>query len=294
MQQRVCIIVLNYNNFEDTIECLESLTKINYENKKIVLVDNGSDERVFKTIHEEVSRRFPNVEILRLKRNLGYAGGNNAAIRKYLDYFDYIFLVNNDLIIESDALDLMVNEMEKDERIAACQPVVYYYGSDKIWSCGTKMLFGYPTLYMKGKRAEIKKSFEPPFGLVGCAMLIRSSALKDVGLFDEDLYLMHEETDWCIRAKKKGYRLLVTRVRAYHKISRTIGLFSKAYLYYAGRNWLIVARKNSLKIFFYALITEPLRIFYYLTKAQVNVLIYIKGLIDGLRGVRGEGNFCCD
>jgi len=288
----VCIIVLNYNNFDDTLECLESLSGLRYRSKKIVLVDNGSDKEVFRQLQEEVSRKFPEVEILRLEKNLGYAGGNNEAIREYCN-FKYIFLVNNDLQLDSDALDLMVDEMEKDEKIAACQPVIYYYGSDRIWSCGTRIFLGYPRLYMKGKRAEIKESFEPPFGLVGCAMLIRISALRDVGFFDENLFLMHEETDWCIRAKKKGYRLLVTRARAYHKVSRTIGLFSRTYLYYTARNWLIVARKHGMKMFLYAVITEPLRIFYYLIKARRNVIFYIKGLLDALRGVRGESNIRC-
>lgn len=289
--KRVCIIVLNYNNIQDTLECLESLEKLSYNEKKIVLFDNGSDREIFRKIQEEVLKRFPRVEILRSERNLGYAAGNNAVIKRHLD-FDYVFLVNNDVVLESDTLEAMVKEMERDERIAACQPVIYYYGSDKIWSCGTKIFLGYPMLYMKGKRIKIRDSFEPPFGLVGCAMLIRTAALKDVGFFDENLYLMHEETDWCIRARKKGYRFLVVNVKAYHKVSRTIGLFSEKYLYYTARNWLIVAKKCGLGMFMYAILTEPLRILYYMIKSRKNVAFYLKGLIDALSGVKGEGNVC--
>jgi len=286
MKPIVCVIVLNYNNLDDTLECLESLQNLEYENYRILLVDNGSNEEIYNGIR----KKYPYIECMRLGHNAGYAGGNNAGILKVLDKADYIFIVNNDVVVEKNVLNAMVEEMENDERIAACQPVVKYYGSEKIWSCGTEMFFGYPRLYLKNKLCKIVGSFEPPFGLAGCAILFRTSALKDVGLFDESLFLMHEETDWCIRARKKGYRFLVCNSYVYHKVSKTIGLFSKEYLYYTARNWLIVARKAGFKMFFYALITEPLRIMYYLVrlKEKRNIVYYLKGLRDGILSVRGR------
>ncbi len=270
---KVYIIVLNYNNVEDTIECLNSLTNLDFDDYKILLIDNGSDKEVFLTLR----KKYPEIEFLRLSRNYGYALGNNLGIERVLNKAEYVFIVNNDVVVESDVLRRMVECMKKNSTVVACQPIVKYYGSDTIWSAGTQLFFGYPRLYLKNKSCKIDGDFDAPFGLVGCAMLIRTLALRDIGLFDESLYMMHEETDWCIRAKKKGYRLVVvcnTQVR--HKISRTIGLFSREYLYYIARNWLIVARKAGFKMFLYALITEPLRIIYYFAKLKGTVKNNIK------------------
>ncbi len=280
----VYAIVVNYNNIQDTTECIKSLLSQSYP-CKVLLVDNGSEVEVV----EKLRRAFPDVEVLRLAENLGYAGGCNAGIRRVIDRADYVFLVNNDVVVERDALDRMIEEMERDKRIAACQPVVKYYGEDVIWSAGTQLFLGYPRLYLKDKRCKVEP-FEPPFGLVGCAMLVRTSALKDIGLFDESLFMMHEETDWCIRAKKKGYKLLVCNAVAYHKVSRSIGLFSPDYLYYISRNWFVVARKAGIVMFLYALLTEPLRIAYYLlkTKKKRDIVHYLTGIAHGIAGVRGK------
>jgi len=283
---KVYIIVLNYNNTEDTIECLNSLMNLNFDDYKILLVDNGSDKEVFLTLR----KRYPRIEFLRLSRNYGYALGNNLGIERVLNEAEYVFIVNNDVVVESDVLRKMIECMEKNPAVVACQPIVKYYGSDIIWSAGTQLFFGYPRLYLKNRNCKIDFNFEPPFGLVGCAMLIRVSALRDIGLLDKSLFMMHEETDWCIRAKKKGYRFLVCNSYVYHKVSKTIGLLSKEYLYYVARNWLIVAKKAGFKMFLYALITEPLRILYYFLKLKEKwkIVYYLKGLRDGILGVGGR------
>ncbi len=282
----VYIIVLNYNNLKDTVETLESLEKLDYENFKVIVVDNASE----KWILEEIKKRFK-VEFIENQENLGYAGGNNVGIKKALsDGAEYVFVLNNDVIVERDVLKKMVKEMIKFKECAACQPLVKYHGRNVIWSAGTKIFLGYPRLYLKGKR-EAKGVFEPPFGLAGCAILFRAKALKEVGLFNEKLFLMHEETEWCIRAKKIGYKfLIVADAIVYHKVSATLGFLSEKYLYYVSRNWLIVARKLGNSFFVYSVVTEFLiRLPYYflllLKKGKPHLIsYYIKGVFDGLCG----------
>lgn len=280
----VYIIVLNFNNLKDTIETLESLERIHYRNFKVLVVDNGSE----KWVIEEIRKRFK-FELIENGVNLGYAGGNNVGIRRALEEkADYILILNNDVVIERDALRKMIKVMEEDKSCCACQPLVKYYGKDLIWSAGTKMFLGYPRLYLKGKK-EVKGIFEPPFGISGCSILFRAEALRNVGLFDEKLFLMHEETDWCIRAKKKGYRFLViAEALAYHKVSATLGFLSQKYLYYVSRNWLIVARKLGKLFFIYSTITElTIRFPYYfvllLKRKKISLIrYYLKGFLDGL------------
>jgi hypothetical protein len=187
--------------------------------------------------------------------------------------------------------------MEQAPYCAACQPLVAYYeNQDRIWSAGTQLVLGYPRLFLKGTKLERDGIKQSPYGLVGCAILFRTSAIKKTGLFDESLFLLHEETDWCIRAKKKKYSLLVvTNAVVYHKISATIGLFSRMYLYYVGRNWLLVGKKNFHPLYYYYILATELlfRFPYYIWQLMKTgqlhlVKYYLKGIRDGIQGRSGE------
>jgi len=144
------------------------------------------------------------------------------------------------------------------------------------------------------KSAEGTK--KPPFGLVGCAILFRAEAFKDIGLFDESLFLLQEETDWCMRAMKKGFSLLVVSdAVVHHKVSETLGLYSKKYLYYIGRNWLLVGKRHRSRLGYgYILLTElftrtPYYIYQLAKRGQIGMIkYYYYGLMDGLQGISGE------
>ncbi|WOX56621.1 glycosyltransferase family 2 protein [Methanoculleus palmolei] len=290
----VYVIILNYNNLRDTIETIGSVQVMRYDNFKVLLVENSTDRAVIEAIRV----KFPGLEIMETGRNLGYAGGNNAGILHTMEQEpDYIFVLNNDLRVEPDILTTLVHELEFNRDCAACQPlVVYAENPEIIWSAGTEMYLGYPRLYLKNGSRALGHPSAPPFGLVGCALLFRVSALRDVGLFDESLFLMHEETDWCIRAKKKGYSLLVVpAARVQHKVSVTLGSLSAPYLYYVSRNWLLVARKHfKLSGYLYVLLTEVLvRFPYYcwllLCRGELRrIRSYLSGLKDGLLSISGE------
>lgn len=299
---RVCTIVLNYNNISDTVETLKSAGSLNYENNSLLLVENSAKKEVI----EKIRVQCPFLEIIENERNLGYAGGNNVGIRRAIECgAEYIFLLNNDVILEQDVLEKLVAAMEGAPECAACQPVVtYFHDRDKVWSAGTELYFGYPKLFQKNEKILNKKMLQdgvkkPPFGLVGCALLLRADALEKIGLFDESLFLMQEETDWCIRAVKMGFSLrVVSDAVVHHKVSETLGLFSKTYLYYVGRNWLLVGKRHyGLMTYGYILLTElAIRIPYYLYQLARNgrigmIKFYLYGLLDGLRGISGEKTF---
>lgn len=296
-QPKVCTIVLNYNNLSDTIETLQSALMLAYGNNDLLLVENSTQ----KEIPEKIRQLFPDLEIIENQRNLGYAGGNNAGIRAAMQRgAEYIFVINNDVAFPPDVLEKLVSAMQSDRTAAACQPLVTYYDDkDKIWSAGTRLFLGYPRLYCKGKRKHglgIKKT---PFGLVGCSLLFRAQSLMEIGLFDESLFLLQEETDWCMRAAKKGLNLLVVcDAVVHHKVSATLGQFSEKYLYYISRNWLLVAKRHSSRRdYAYILLTEIFtRIPYYLyqlaRKNQIAMMkYYYYGLKDGLQGIRGTRDF---
>jgi hypothetical protein len=293
----VYTIVLNYNNYSDTIETIKSVLSLEYGANSVLLVENSSDI----TVIQKIRRQFPNLTIIENKKNLGYAGGNNVGIQKAVaSGADYIFLLNNDVRLEKDVLNKCVSAMEKSPGCGACQPIIVTSeNAEKVWSAGTQLYFGYPRLFMKGAKLLRNGIIPSPFGLVGCAILFRRTALEQTGLFDESLFLLHEETDWCIRAKKKGYSLLIiSNAIVYHKISATIGMFSKIYLYYIGRNWLLVGKKNfSFFGYLYILVTEflirfPYYLYHVIKKGQIGMIkYYLKGIFDGMCGITGEAQF---
>lgn len=290
----VYTIILNYNNYFDTIETIDSVLSLEYDVNSVLLVENSSD----KTIIRKIRTQFPDLAIIENKKNLGYAGGNNIGIQKAIaSGADYIFLLNNDVSLEKDVLKKCVSAMEKSPGCGACQPIIVTFeDKERIWSAGTQLYFGYPRLFLKGTKLQKNGIKISPFGLVGCAILFRRAALQQTGLFDESLFLLHEETDWCIRAKQMNFSLLIiSNAKVYHKISTTIGMFSKIYLYYIGRNWLLVGKKNfSFFNYLYVLLTEFLiRFPYYLynvtRKGQIGMMkFYLKGIFDGILGISGE------
>jgi GT2 family glycosyltransferase len=291
---RVCTIILNFNNYTDTIETITSVLSLEYDANSILLVENSSDESIIRKIRTQ----FPDLAMIENKKNLGYAGGNNVGFQKAMESgADYIFLLNNDVKVEKDVLKKCISAMEKSPGCAACQPVIVTFeNEERIWSAGTQLYWGYPRLFLKGAKLQKDLIKPSPFGLVGCAILFRRSALEKTGLFDDSLFLLHEETDWCIRAKQMNFTLLIiSNAIVYHKISTTIGTFSKVYLYYIGRNWLLVGKKNfSFFRYSYILVTEFfIRFPYYLyqvaKKGQIKMIkYYLKGVFDGIRGKSGE------
>lgn len=290
----VYVIILNYNNLRDTVETIRSVLAMEYDNFRVLLVENSTDHEIINAIRVQ----FSGIEILETGRNLGYAGGNNAGILRAMGRApEYIFLLNNDIFVEPDALTTLVRELETHRDCAACQPLVMYSEKpDVVWSAGTEMHLGYPRLYLKNGSSPPEQTEKPPFGLVGCALLFRASVFGDIGLFDESLFLMHEETDWCIRAKEVGCSLLVVpAAQVQHKVSATLGSLSAPYLYYVARNWVLVAKEHfTFSRYLYVLLTEFLiRLPYYcyllFRRGELRkIRFYLSGLRDGLLGISGE------
>ncbi len=286
----VSIIILNYNGIVDTSECLHSLQNITYNNYEVIVVDNGSKDNPQDTLR----KKFPKVTLLENEKNMGFGEGNNIGIRTALmKEPKYILLLNNDTVVDTNFLNKLVNKMEKNPSIAVCSPKIKYYQEpSKIWYLGTHLQLGYPRLRYKGKKDD--NQLKPPnetYSAIGCAFLMRTEAIKEIGMLDESLFIMHEETDWCLRAKARGYKCSIEPESiVYHKVSSSIKMLSDMYLYYVGRNWIIVSRKNfKTPMFFYVLLTELcVRFPYYTyllikTRRTKKILVYIEGLLDGIK-----------
>lgn len=204
--KKVSIIILNWNGKESLRACLQSVQLASYRPLEIVVVDNNS----LDDSPEMVEKEFPNVILVRNDKNLGYAGGNNKGIEKSTG--DYIFILNNDTKVTKNFLQPLVRIMELNKAVGCVQPKIVYGGNhsmlNAVGSYFTSTGFLYHFGYRKKANAPQYNKKLKIFSAKGAGMLLRKSALKKVGLFDEDFFIFFEETDLCHRLWLAGYRVI--------------------------------------------------------------------------------------
>jgi len=238
---KVSIVLLNLNGYEDTRDCLVSLRRVQYANFEVTVVDNGSDDDSFERLQTE----FPDIRLLGSKENLGFTGGNNLGIEDALCRdAAYVLLLNNDTVVDPDFLTHLVQVGESDPRIGILGPKIFYASEpQRIWFAGGYVRYGtgacghlgHDQLDQDGKFSHIA---DTPF-ITGCALLVKSAVLREVGLLDLRLFVYWEDADFCMRVRKAGYRcVFVPMARVWHKISQTCGLESSFTLYLGTRNQL--------------------------------------------------------
>ncbi|MDP2638255.1 MAG: glycosyltransferase [Candidatus Levybacteria bacterium] len=203
---KVSIVILNWNGREHLKKCLLSISKVSYSPIEIIVVDNGS----LDGSGEMVKKDFPQVILVLNNKNLGYSGGNNVGIKKSTG--DYVFILNNDTEVTRDFLDPLVSAMERDASLGCVQPKLLY-ASDRMLLNAVGSYFtstGFLYHYGYRKKADLKQYNVPLtiYSAKGAAMLLRKSALKKVGLLDEDFFIFFEETDLCHRLWLAGYKIV--------------------------------------------------------------------------------------
>jgi len=355
---KVCILILNWNGWEDTIECLESVFRNSYPNYQVIVIDNGSTngsmERIkawaegkqevlthepthplYHLSHPPVQKPIPCIEydretveaggipekekllynklpkgiphplvLIQTGDNLGFAGGNNVGIRYVLakGNFEYVWLLNNDTVIDKKALAEMVKLAETSKKIGIVGSKImnYYYpnvidvigGGDFIPWMGIAREIGSGELdkgQWEGK--DINMTY-----VKGASMLVRSDVIRNIGLMDEIYFLYSEETDWCIRASRSNWKLeCALDSTIWHKKKRSSKVYGEGSLsefhkeYYIARNNLIILKKfykKFLPVGF--LLSFGIKILLIIFKRKHNAAILIKytlrGYIDFLKG----------
>jgi len=249
MNPRVVIIVLNWNRAQETIECITSLNRLNYHGFEILVVDNASQDGSVTTL----KRTFPELAVIENARNLGYAEGNNVGIRHALNRgADYILVLNNDTVVEKDALSRLVDASQADEKVGVAGPKIYDFKEpNKIWFAGANIDWSIGESHHIGLGETDCGQFDGIVEvdrLTGCAMLIKREVFTTVGLFDPDYFLYFEDVDFCVRAHKAGYKnICVQTAKVWHKESSSTGANrgSDLHTYYHTRNRLLFLQKHA-------------------------------------------------
>lgn len=220
----VAVIVLNWNNLRDLQPCLESLRGITYEAATIVVVDNGSSDGSAAFVREH----FPEVHLIALPENLGFSGGNNVGIRWAMaEGYPYVWLLNNDTLVDPGVLEPLV-AMAEDPSVGAVGSKIYYADRPHLlWFAGGMIDFDYGRIWHRGIREEDLGQYDHPADvdyLTGCSLLVGTAVLEQVGLLDEAFHAYGEDCDWCRRIREADWRLVyVPGSKVWHKISASSG-----------------------------------------------------------------------
>ncbi len=198
----VFIVVLNWNGWRDTVECLDALRFLRYPNFRVLVVDNASGDGSVA----ELRARFPELEIIENPANLGFAAGNNVGIRRALTLgADYVWLLNNDTAVSSGALGALVELAERDPRAGVVGSVLREYAvpnNIQAWGGGALRPWLGTTTQFTQARGEVDH-------VIGASMLLRAGMLRAVGPLDEDFFFFMEDTELSLRARRAGWRVRV-------------------------------------------------------------------------------------
>ena len=215
------IVIVNWNGTKDTIECINSIMKIEYPNYNIIIVDNGSSSSEAALLREKLGKHS---RIIELRRNLGFAIANNIGIRVALQNdAAFVLLLNNDTIVDSKFLNELMIVAGKDQRKGILGPKMYLYEEkDRLWYAGGRL-----NMYTRHKTEGLYKIDSNQFNsikqtdyIAGACMLIRKDVFNKIGLLPREYFLGWEDIDFCVTARKIGYQcIFVPSAVIWHKAS---------------------------------------------------------------------------
>lgn len=291
----VAIILVNWNGYAHTVQCLRSLGKISYPNYQVFVVDNASTDGSIPKLKEE----FPDVQYILSEHNTGFTGGNNLGIKCALkEGFELVLILNNDTEVEPDFLSQLVKSKEENPKAGIIQPLIAFLDEkNKIWSAGGFFKSALGHSKTQGYQELISNSVLKTKldWATGCCMLLSKEILEEAGSFHEAYFAYFEDVDLSLRIRKLGYEIvLAPQALIYHeagassKQQHSEGTLSPKVFYLTARNQLFQLRRHvgfpqALLAWPYQLGKFGLWLAYFCLRARfqkAKALIF--GIIDGV------------
>ena len=236
-------LIVTWNRRQDVLECIESVKQSSYPRLAVYVVDNASPDESY----EAIAARHPDVNLTRSEDNLGFAGGNNLGLSRVLeDGVDAVLLLNDDLVVGKEAVERLV-ERSEDPEVGALAPKVFVHSDPgRIWAAGGMIDSRGGAVQRHCGELDLGQADEPAEidYAVGCAMLVKTEVVRQVGPMDPRYYMYYEESDWCRRMRLAGYRIFyVPESHVWHKVSMNGHIRNHAPYYFA-RNRLLYLREG--------------------------------------------------
>jgi len=241
------IIILNYNSFECTLRCVQSILKNEKnDNYKIYIVDNASNDDSFCNL-QKTYNCFDKVTLLESKKNGGYSYGNNIGIKQAIqDKMDYVVIANPDIYLENEAISILTDALDQNPEVGIAGPALdqpngvgqfartYYTFQKSIISKAPFRFFHFwPQKYMRDIEWEGKGDFIFEGTVAGCFFIVRTKDFQTIGLFDEDFFLYNEEDVLAYKMKQINKKcMIVPKAMVFHNHSVTTKKRGMPFIYY--------------------------------------------------------------
>jgi GT2 family glycosyltransferase len=246
---KVAVVVLHYGDLRDTYNCLNSLSRLKGNCFQVIVVDNGT----VPAAAGEIAKNYPHTHVIRREANGGWAGGNNTGIRYALRHgAEHVVLLNNDTTVAANLLEELLRIARESPDYGVLGPVISFMDEpDKVRTDG--FTFNRPDLGGLIQRKEVALNSGDPTVITevdivnGCCMMVDAHVFRVVGLIDERFFLVHEESDLCLRARAVGFRCgVIGKPLVWHKGSRAFAASpNNLQRYYDARNLYLLLRKHS-------------------------------------------------
>ncbi|MBE0410696.1 MAG: glycosyltransferase family 2 protein [Anaerolineales bacterium] len=244
-QPLVISVILNTNRRDDTLACLASLEKSSYSNLQTIVLDNASIDGSL----DAINRRFPDVTVIPLQENKGYAGNNNVGIQAALELgADWVLVLNEDTIVDEECISKLIQVGEVNSKIGIVGPMVYHYDEPVgIQSAGGWLNSRWESGHIGLNEADNGqfKQPHPVEWISGCAILVRRAVIHQIGMLDERFFYYWEETEWCLRYRRAGWTIMhVPYAKLWHKGVQRDYKPNPNVTYYNTRNRLMFMKKH--------------------------------------------------
>jgi len=297
----VSVIIPAYNREDEILACVKSITLCSYSDFEIIVVDDASQDRTVQRLREN----FPSVTVIQLAENSGASVARNEGVKHARG--KYLCFVDSDNVVHKEVLSELIKLAEADARIGFVGPKTYYLQEpNRIWYAGAEInLLTSRTIYTgsneidNGQYDSVRE-----VGHIPNLYMVRRDIIDKVGLIDTGYVMHYEESDWAMRAKRAGYKIVFCPFAiAYHNIplpeSKTlrgiIGFDNKYRIYYAARNRIVFMKKHAgfIKFVFFSFIFNNIFLAWYvfilLRYKRVDLICaYLRGYFDGLTKIAGR------
>lgn len=291
MTKPVAVILLNWNAHELTANCIRSLIS-NSDNSlfDIVVADNGSADGSL----ERLRAQFPQLHYIDNRANLGFAGGNNVALRYSVNAgYQYSLVINNDTVAEEDIITPLLKYLSTQSDVAAVQPMIRFLAErNKVYNGGSRFNGVFGCAYSADGSPEPGEVE----WVTGCCFLIRNEVLKTTGLFNEGYFLYYEDTDLSFRIREHGLKLhFLPTVTLYHEAGASgktsganEGTLNPLIHYYTSRNRIWFLRRHAKKRFapficgYHLFYFSSVLFYFILRRRREKARLLVRGIKDGL------------